>query len=127
MYTVVVEGGFSATHQLRLADGSVEPLHGHDWRVRAYFTRADLDGTGMVIDFEEARRLLHDVTAGLAYRHLNDHDLFRGLNPTAEVVARTIFSELQRRGAAALSAVSVEEAPGCVAVFGQVPMPRPQL
>src|SRR4051812_27370017 len=25
---------FSAAHQLRLPDGSIEPLHGHNWRVK---------------------------------------------------------------------------------------------
>ena len=32
---------FAAAHQLRLYDGSLEPLHGHNWRVQVTVCAAD--------------------------------------------------------------------------------------
>ena len=63
MYTISVEAGFSALHSLRLPEGAVEPTHGHDWAVRAYFSTAELDATDMVLDFEQASGAL-EATLG---------------------------------------------------------------
>ena len=35
--------GFSAAHQLRLYDGSLEPLHGHNWRVKVTVSAAEVE------------------------------------------------------------------------------------
>jgi 6-pyruvoyltetrahydropterin/6-carboxytetrahydropterin synthase len=117
MYTIIVEGSFSATHQLALADGSIEPLHGHDWGVRAHFASPTLDRCGMVLDFEDARAGLRSVLERLRYVDLNQHEGFRGANPTAEAVARYIFDRLREAGLTMLRRVEVTEAPGCVAVY----------
>ena len=51
MYTVRVEAGFSAAHFLSGYRGKCENLHGHNYRVRAYARGADLDESGMLLDF----------------------------------------------------------------------------
>lgn len=117
MYSIVVEGTFCATHRLRLADGTHEPLHGHDWKVRAFFRRQTLDDLGLVVDFHEAQARLGDVLAELHQKDLNTAAGFTTCNPTAEVVARTILERLRARGLPTLFRVEVTEAPGCVAVF----------
>ena len=63
---------FSAAHQLRLYDGSLEPLHGHNWRVKVTVSAAKLDRIGVVMDFHELERLVDAVTMPLHNRHLND-------------------------------------------------------
>jgi len=117
MFTVSVETTFSATHRLRLYDGSFEPLHGHDWGVRAVFASQSLDDAGMVVDFEAARGVLERLVTDLSYRHLNDHPAFSGENPTAEIVARHIYRVLEQTGPKGLQRVEVTEAPGCIASY----------
>ncbi len=117
MYTVVVETTFSAIHRVRFADGSVEPVHGHDWVVRAHFAREELDAAGMVVGFEGAMEALGAVAAELHHRDLNAHPCLAGVNPTAENIARHFFDALRARGLETVGAVHVTESPGCVAIF----------
>ncbi len=117
MYGVIVEAGFSAVHRLRLADGTLEPLHGHDWRVRAHFTRAMLDDHGMVLDFDTAAAALKSVIASLDHADLNEHEGLSELNPTAEVVAKHVFDRLVATQIPAPARVEVTEAPGCMAWY----------
>jgi 6-pyruvoyltetrahydropterin/6-carboxytetrahydropterin synthase len=118
-YSVTVEGGFCATHRLRLPDGSVEPVHGHDWRVVATFASTELDGASMVVDFHRAQEVLRGVLAPLHLSDLNTAPLLAGRNPTAEIVARQIYASLTAAGLPVWS-VGVTEAPGCVARFGRM-------
>ena len=79
---------FSAAHQLRLYDGSLEPLHGHNWRVKVTVAAPRLDAIGVARDFQELERLVDAVLAPLHNRHLNDVPPFKAeLNPSAENVA----------------------------------------
>lgn len=117
MFTIAVEAGFSATHWVRYANGAVEKPHGHDWRVRAFFSRSHLDDVGMVIDFSEAQAALRSAVRELENTDLNAHPSLRGANPTAEVVAKHIFDRVFAAGLSTLYRVEVTEAPGCVAIF----------
>lgn len=118
-YEVRVRGGFSAIHQLRLPEGGLEPVHGHDWKVEAVFRAARLEPTGWLIDFEEASAALGRVLAVLHHGDLNTLDWLEGANPTAEHVARLIHRRLRAElgSACPLAGVCVEEAPGCVAGY----------
>lgn len=117
MYTVSIESNFSAIHALRLSDGTIEPPHGHDWRVRATLESQTLDAAGMVVDFEIARRQLAKVLSSLQYCDLNAHPAFANRNATAEAVARHIFDALREAGMGPLGSVEVTEAPGCFASY----------
>ncbi len=117
MYTIVVEAGFSAAHRVLLPDGTLEPLHSHDWGVRACFARTKLDETGMVIDFNKAREGLQTVLAQLHQTNLNEVGSITGLNPTAEVVAGHVFERLRDQGLSTIRRVEVTEACGCTATF----------
>lgn len=119
MYEVRVQGRFSAVHALRLPGGVVEPVHGHDWKVEAVFRGIQLDGAGLLIDFDQASVVLDEVLSELNYANLNSRSEFVEANPSAERVARLIFDRLrgQLGQQAPLSAVYVEEAPGCIAGF----------
>ena len=79
---------FAAGHQLRLADGSLEPMHGHNWRVKVTVSAAALDAIGTVMDFHELERLVDVITGPMHNRHLNELEPFVAeLNPSAENVA----------------------------------------
>jgi 6-pyruvoyltetrahydropterin/6-carboxytetrahydropterin synthase len=119
VFTVSVETTFSASHRLVLADGGMEPPHGHDWRVTARFVGDTLDGTGMLVDFVAARRRLDAIAAELHHTDLNVCAAMQGLNPSAEHVARVIHDRLAGDEALApfLDEVQVTEAPGCAASY----------
>jgi len=97
VYQVTVEAVFPASHQLRLYDGSLEPLHVHQWRVQASLAGATLDAMGVLIDFVRVERVLDDVLAGFRDRHLNDLPCFQGGNPSTENLARCLFESLRDR------------------------------
>ena len=119
MFEVTVSAWFAASHQLRLADGSLEPLHGHNWNVAVTFAGPSLDEMEVLIDFTRVRGRLDDLLATLHDRHLNDLEPFRSKNPSAErvaeFVARRMGSDLT--APVRLRSVEVEEAPRCTARF----------
>jgi 6-pyruvoyltetrahydropterin/6-carboxytetrahydropterin synthase len=86
---------FSASHQLRLYDGSLEPLHGHNWVVKVTVAAPKLDAIGVVMDFHELERLLDIIIAPMHNRHLNDLPERAEVNPSAEGVALHIGSRLK--------------------------------
>jgi len=78
---------FSAAHQLKLYDGSMEPLHGHNWRVRVTVSAKKLDKIGVVMDFHDLEARVDAVISLMNNFNLNEHKAFRKRNPSAENVA----------------------------------------
>jgi len=99
----------SAAHQLKLYDGSLEPLHGHNWKVKVTVSAAKLDGIGTVMDFHELERRLNKVIDALHNRNLNDLPPFKSTNPSAENVALHIAEKLDLPMGIKLEAVEVWE------------------
>jgi 6-pyruvoyltetrahydropterin/6-carboxytetrahydropterin synthase len=85
---------FSAAHQLRLYDGTLEPLHGHNWVVRVTVSAEKLDAIGVVMDFHELERLLDQVVTPMHNTHLNELAPFKTLNPSTENVALHVGQSL---------------------------------
>jgi 6-pyruvoyltetrahydropterin/6-carboxytetrahydropterin synthase len=107
---------FSAAHQLRLYDGSLEPLHGHNWRVKVTVSADKLDAIGVVMDFHELERLVDAIITPMHNRHLNELPSFTELNPSAENVAWHIGESL-RLPTARLVSVEVWETTNNSAVY----------
>jgi 6-pyruvoyltetrahydropterin/6-carboxytetrahydropterin synthase len=74
MFEVTVEAGFSSGHYLRNYQGKCENPHGHNYRVLVTLVGAELDETGLLLDFK-----------------LNDLAPFTELNPSAENLARYFY------------------------------------
>lgn len=108
---------FPAAHQLRLYDGSLEPLHRHDWQVKVTVS-GPLDAIGVVMDFHDLERRLDAVLAAWHDRTLNEVEDFRELNPSAENVAFVIARRLRLPPGVDLRSVEVWETPGNSAVYG---------
>ena len=101
---------FSAAHALRLYDGSLEPVHGHNWRVKVTVSAQKLDAIGVVMDFHELERLVDAILSPLHNRHLNEVPPFvRELNPSAENVALHVGRSLRLPNPARLVSVEVWE------------------
>lgn len=120
-YHITVEAHFAAAHAIRLPDGSLETLHGHDWRVWVTVERAELDAIETVMDFHDLQALLETIIAPWRQQNLNDVPPFAdgNINPTAERVAWYVADRLidALPEAVTLVDVKVEEAPGCIAVY----------
>lgn len=94
MYRVTQDGWISSSHQLRLADGSLEPLHGHNWRIQVAVEASELDDRGLVIDPTRLGAILSEVLDGLDHVHLNDLPAFRRKPVSAERVARHVVDTM---------------------------------
>src|SRR5438045_9284015 len=86
---------FSAAHAIRLYDGSLEPLHGHNWRVSVTVQADKLDAIGVVMDFHELAGLVYEVVRPMHNRSLNELPAFAELNPTTENVAVTVAGSMK--------------------------------
>ncbi len=119
-FDVTTTRSFSAAHQLRLYDGSLEPLHGHNWKLRVTVTAERLDAIGVVLDFHELERIVDRVVGPMHNRHLNELEAFASLNPSAEHVALGVARSLPADALPAgvrLARVEVWETPENSAVY----------
>lgn len=119
MFEVSVSGYFAASHQLRRADGTLEPLHGHDWRVEATFAGTQLNQAGVLLDFGRVKARLDELLTTLRDRNLNDLAPFAAISPSAENLAVHLAGQLGQNlpDGVCLRCIEVEEAPGCVARY----------
>jgi 6-pyruvoyltetrahydropterin/6-carboxytetrahydropterin synthase len=108
---------FSASHQLRLYDSSLEPLHGHNWIVKVTISAEKLDAMGVVMDFHVLERLVDGVVGPMHNRHLNDLPAFAEMNPSAEGVAIHVASGLKLPGGLRLVSAEVWETPENSAIY----------
>jgi 6-pyruvoyltetrahydropterin/6-carboxytetrahydropterin synthase len=97
MYEVTVEAGFSSGHYLRNYHGKCENPHGHNYRVLVTLAGAQLDETGLLLDFKLLKNLLRPVVEYLDHRMINDLAPFTELNPSAENLARYFFDETSKQ------------------------------
>lgn len=116
-FDVTIEHRFNALHQLRLGNGTLEPVHGHDWRVAVTVARQDggLDGYGFVADFHDLEKRLAALLGSLHHGNLSQSPQFAEVNASAEQVARWVAQNLTIPAAVRVTGVEVEESPGCVA------------
>ena len=95
-----MSGNFTLSVQCRLASSHVLPgcppcdrLHGHTWTVRVFWAFATLDELGMGANFRDLKEVLRrEVHERFDHRHLNDIPPFDRVAPTAENLAREVFT-----------------------------------
>jgi len=94
MFEIKITSGFSSAHRLEDYNGECENLHGHNWKVAVYIARTKLDSTGMVMDFKKLNDILEGFLEQIDHHCLNDLELFKNINPTAEHVAMVIYDNI---------------------------------
>ncbi|MBI4444742.1 MAG: 6-carboxytetrahydropterin synthase [Acidobacteria bacterium] len=112
MHNIVKRLYFCYGHRLLDYDGKCSVPHGHNGVVEIELTRESLDRRGMVVDFGDVKKILQDfIDEQLDHRMLlrRDDPLVGALqsigespylmdeNPTAENIARLIFSAAKTR------------------------------
>ena len=75
-FEITISRQFSAAHQLRLYDGSMEPLHGHNWEVKGTVQSENLDAIGVVMDFHRLEEMVDEILRPLHNGHLNQTEVF---------------------------------------------------
>ncbi|HTL28149.1 MAG TPA: 6-carboxytetrahydropterin synthase [Tepidisphaeraceae bacterium] len=108
---------FSAAHQLRLYDNSLEPVHGHNWKIRVTVRANQLDSIGVVMDFHELERRVDAIIGPMHNHHLNELPAFAKLNPSAENVALYVAQTLRLPNHVMLYTVEVWETPENRAIY----------
>lgn len=93
MYRLRVESEFDAAHKLEGYKGKCSNLHGHTYRVEAFFLTKQIDSIGVSIDLRALKEKLNKITEQFDHSYLND---FKELgNPSTENISRYIFQRLK--------------------------------
>jgi len=93
MYRLKVESEFDAAHKMEGYQGKCAQLHGHTYKVEAFFLTRGLDSTGMSVDLRSLKEKLFKITEQFDHSYLND---FKELgNPSTENISRYIFQRLK--------------------------------
>lgn len=111
MYRLRVESDFDAAHKMDGYQGRCANLHGHTYKVEAFFTAKQLDSIGVSVDLRALKDRLLKITNPFDHSYLND---FKELgNPSAENLSRYIFQNLKKDllSGVALEKVRVWETP----------------
>ena len=119
MYTITLETGFFASHGLTYAGGETEPVHPHQWVVRAAIESEKLDENGIAVDFIIVKEKLDEIIKKLEGKQLENLEYFSKINASAENVAKFVFESLETQipEPAKLVSIEVMEAPGCWAKY----------
>ena len=94
MFEIEIERCFSAAHQLRGYNGDCSNLHGHNYRVTVTVRSNELDRIGIALDFRKLKQELDSLLEEYDHRNLSELPEFQELNPTSEVLARTIYRRM---------------------------------
>ena len=93
MYRLRVESEFDAAHKIEGFQGKCARLHGHTYKVEAFFLAKELDSIGVSVDLRTLKEKLVKVTEQFDHSYLND---FKELgNPSTENLSRFIFQHLK--------------------------------
>jgi 6-pyruvoyltetrahydropterin/6-carboxytetrahydropterin synthase len=94
MYEATIRKSFSAAHILKEIGGKCENLHGHNFIVEVTVRGESLNEEDILIDFRDLKRWTHDILEALDHKYLNEIDVFKGMNPSSERIARYIHDRL---------------------------------
>ncbi|MEO8876578.1 MAG: 6-carboxytetrahydropterin synthase, partial [Polyangiaceae bacterium] len=94
MWEISNETVVGAAHQLRIASGEGERLHGHNWRIKATLRATALDRAGFVIDFARLGKELRALVEPYEHVFINEVPPFDDVEPTAENIARVVADGL---------------------------------
>jgi len=96
MFELSVKGDIASAHFLRGYEGKCKNLHGHTWKIEVIITSDQLDSIGMVTDFAVLKKQLREFLKTIDHVCLNDLAFFKEVNPTAENIAKYIYTHFSK-------------------------------
>ena len=90
MHYISVESGFSSAHFLEKYNGKCKFMHGHNWGVKVTFSGNKLTN-GILVDFNEIKRELKILLDIIDHKVLNELEIFKKIDPTAENISEFIY------------------------------------
>lgn len=96
MYEVSVRSFFSAARRLDGLKHS-ENLHGQTFEVEVTFQAEAVDSRGVLEDYWKLREPVDELVQSLNHSVLNEHDFFKGKNPTTEVICQVLAERLREK------------------------------
>jgi 6-pyruvoyltetrahydropterin/6-carboxytetrahydropterin synthase len=120
LYSVTATTTFRAGHQLKLA-GRIEAYHIHDWVIKAAVGGKSLDENNLLFDFNKLKKILGDAVSQFNGQKLEDLDCFKGINTSAENIARYLYDDIKNSLPERIKLLYVEvtETPGCSARYSE--------
>jgi 6-pyruvoyltetrahydropterin/6-carboxytetrahydropterin synthase len=97
MYEIEIRRTFSAAHQLKGYNGDCKNLHGHNYSVVVTMQSPELDEIGIAMDFKILKSEVDALLKGFDHKNLSELPEFAEVNPTSEVLARTIYRKLSEK------------------------------
>ncbi len=97
MFEIVYKDYISCAHKLKDYQGKCENLHGHNWKIEIFIQGEKLNELGLLIDFNDVKRVFGEIKDKLDHKYLNELVFFKNLNPSCENLAKFIFIELKKR------------------------------
>ncbi len=94
MYEIYVAAQFEAAHRLVGDFGPATRPHGHTYRVEVILRGGRLKDDGTLYDIGRLRPAVEELAGSLHYRDLGDVPGLKGVNTTAEAVARYCWDRL---------------------------------
>ncbi len=98
MFELKIATNFAAAHQLKMVAAKCENLHGHNWKIEVHVAGKNLNTAGVLIDFDELKQHLSEITESLDHKFLNELNCFDDrCPPSSENIARYIAEALQAK------------------------------
>ncbi len=94
MYELRVTHEFPAAHHLEGYPGDCARPHGHNWVIEVFARSHGLDSLGMAVDFRSLKGAVKEIAQAWDHQDLNLVEDFKGVNPSAEQMARIAFEKL---------------------------------
>jgi 6-pyruvoyltetrahydropterin/6-carboxytetrahydropterin synthase len=94
MYEATIRKSFSAAHILKDIGGKCEDLHGHNFIVEVTVQGESLNEEDLLIDFRVLKKWTNEILEQLDHKYLNETEVFKGMNPSSERIARYIHDRL---------------------------------
>ncbi len=96
MFELKVITKFAAAHQLTMVAQKCENLHGHNWKIEVCVTGEKLDEGGVLVDFGIIKKNIRQIMETLDHKFLNELEIFKGKQPSSEIIGIYIADELQK-------------------------------
>jgi 6-pyruvoyltetrahydropterin/6-carboxytetrahydropterin synthase len=122
MFDIEIRRTFSAAHQLKGYDGDCKNLHGHNYEVTVTVEADTLNEVGIALDFKKLKAALDTVIAPYDHHNLSELSEFSEINPTSEVLARTIYRKMSAKlndGAIRVSKVCIAESSASRIIYSE--------